>query len=263
MNTPPTMSGKKRVLCGACILIALAIGLYASWPTICHDWPRMFLWQQILFWVADIAAVLCVLKWMFFRPTQTPGRRNSNGRWIAFMMLISFLVDATVTGAGLHSTTLGMRRALETEASVVNTSEKIHGDMRHIRLQVRYTDQANQNHLANLSFVEVAGRPVHPWEKESLNVATGKAQNATIGVIYDPQLPVRVWFKGQSPGSVSSISVNFMVIHIGQAIFMFWLCTGIITNDVQVDPRNYLIHLVPIIIEAGLLTFIGFLTWAP
>ena len=263
MKTTRQRGFGKRILGGSLSLLSLGVGFYFSWSMIAHDWPRMFVWQKVLFWVADIGAVLCVLRWMLVEPFMSPRQNNSNGRAVAIMMLVSLVLDVGATGASMHSVTLGMQRAIDVKAEVTSVSENRHGGMRQIRLDITFKDQLQAVRKSKLSFVEVIGRPVEPWERKPLAVATREVESTLIDVMYDPLLPTRVWFKGQDPGSATGIAVFFMVIHIAQAIFVLWLGSGLISKDLQVDSRNSVYLLVPIIIEAIGLVFLGGFTWAP
>jgi hypothetical protein len=200
---------------------------------------------------------------MFVEPFQSSEQSSNSGRTIAIMMLVSLVLDIGATSASLYSISRGIERSVEAEAKVNSISEDPRDGMRQVRFEVTFKDQHQQIHEARLSFIEVLGRPVHGWEKRPLAVATRQDKSEFIDVIYDPLLPTRVWFKDQPPGSVTGISGNFMTIHIAQTGFVLWLCSGLITNDLRVDRRNTVYLLVPIIIEAVVLVFLGLLTWKP
>ncbi len=92
-----------------------------------------------------------------------------------------------------------------------------------------------------------------------LAIATGQVQSDELSVMFDPELPMRVWAEGQNYGSTDGIDVLFIVVGILQAIVVaaaVSIVLGERGSNVRISPTA-MMYVIPILIESFMLLVLG------
>lgn len=252
----------RRVSQGLALIAVFALGLWWLKPMIIRDMPRMFPWQQVLFWVGELGALLVVLRWTVHAGGCVAAGQFSSGRGVALILVLSLLVDVGATSASMVSSYLGMQRAVAAQAEVMRVSESFYHAAKHVRFDILFATRNGTNVATQLSLVDGPGQPREAWKVLPLRLAAAKAANNTLQVMYDPSLPSRVWFQDQTWGSTSDLSTMFVVIHIFQMIVVCSISGDLLSKrTAQVDESS--IQLLPLWIEAAGLCVLGYFLHQP
>lgn len=255
-----------RTVVGCSLIVLFFIGIWLLSPTITRDMQRMFLWQKIAFWVGDASALLFVIRWMM-ASDQRPGQRydmpekvegHTPGRF-AILMIGALLLDAAFTLSSTYSSWMGINRAEVTTAKIHSIETHDLELARHFRFHVSYQDQHGQRYRNSMRLTHKFREPVPQWLEVPLAIATGQVQSDELSVIFDPELPMRVWAEGQNYGSTDGIDVLFIVIHIFQTIVVAAAVSTVLGergSSVRVSPTAML-YVIPIMIEIFMLLVLG------
>lgn len=259
-------SQMNRAVVGSMLIVLFFVGIWLLSPTIVRDMNRMFLWQKIAFWLGDASALIFVMRWMM-ASDQRPGQRydapekveGHSAGLFAFLMIGALLLDTAFTLSSTYSNWMGINRAEVTSAKIESIETHESELARHIRFHVSYQDQHGQQYANSMRLTEKFREPVPEWLELPLAIATGKVESETMPVMFDPQLPMRVWAKGQDHGSTDGIDVLFLVIHIFQTILVAAAVSTVLGErgkNVRISPTAML-YVMPMMAEVFLLLVLG------
>jgi hypothetical protein len=255
-----------RAVVGGMLIVLFFVGIWLLRPTIVRDMDRMFLWQKIAFWLGDASALIFVMRWIMASDLR-PGQRydapekvegHTAGRF-AILMIGALLLDTAFTLSSTHSTWVGINRAEVTSAKILSIETHDIELARHFRFHVSYQDQRGKQFINSMRLTEKFREPVPEWLETPLAIATGKVKSETMPVMFDPQLPMRVWAKGQDYGSTDGIDVLFIVIHMFQMIVVAAAVSSVLGergSNVRIAPTASL-YVIPIVIEIFMLLVLG------
>jgi hypothetical protein len=261
------------IFVGSLLIAMIVAGLWLLSPMIIYDLGRMQWWQKILFWLGDFTAIAFVLRWMFRAREQQeqqeqqevvrqignvanpPTATSLSARTVASMLILSLLLDMAVTGTTLYSNSLGKQRAVVTVADVDSVSESSFRDALHYRVNIYFLDPDKNKIKTYLKFGRVPSDPILPWQVAPLEMIASEEEVKTVDVMYDPNLPRRVWFKDQD--DETSIAIVCCLIHLFQLIGVLSLSSDLFSKRETIsDPKT--IYLLPVAIYAAGLLFMGF-----
>ncbi len=255
-----------RAVVGSMLIVLFFVGIWLLSPTIMRDMKRMFLWQRMAFWLGDASALFFMMRWMM-ASDQRPGQRYDAPEKIeghraghfAILMIGALLLDTAFTLSSTYSAWLGINRAEATTAKIHQIETYEMEVARHFRFHISYRDENGQQYANSIRLTEKFREPAPEWLELPLAIANGQVKSETMPVMFDPQLPMRVWANGQNYGSTDGIDVLFIVIHIFQTIAVAAAVSTVLGergSNVRISPTAML-YVIPIMIEIFMLLVLG------